>query len=436
MRAVGGTRGLIPSRLLASPTQSPTPSVPGASDVPNTMTNTQTSLPESLNHDNQTGQQPVASSSKSAEKVSAVSKQASASISRTPPGSASARRENPSKKGQGPQGIGHSSGHAQYGVSLWRFTSAHMFDARSHRLAPTNRPYRANRHQERDRAGASDMETEETDPAKLAGASPKPDEGQTVNPLEREGPGTFKDGLVNAQKKLLGADMTEGTDRARSAGASSQPDEGKGLDPLEREGEGKFKGGLLNAQHVEVASKAEATRHSPRGAGSLSALVEHPWETNQTAVVEPLGASNDVATAVSGQLDAPLTAQDKGDAMDVDFDVAALCALFEKLSLHDQTAVAEPLVVGNDVTTAVSGELHAPPTEQGEEGGPMDVDWEGSSHSSLSSADEDDDEDDADRMEVDDEDVPMTDMTPESQPNHTVSCYGPCNGITLFQAYC
>ncbi|KAF8532733.1 hypothetical protein JB92DRAFT_10551 [Gautieria morchelliformis] len=291
--------------------------------------------------------------------------------------------------------------------------------------------------------------TEGTDRARSAGASSKPDEGKALDPVEKRGQGKFKDGPVNAQpapprhktdgdvkKKLLGADMTEGTDRARSAGASSQPDEGKGLDPLEREGEGKFKGGLLNAQHVEVASKAEATRHSPRGAGSLSALVEHPWEANQTAVVEPLGASNDVATAVSGQLDAPLTAQDKGDAMDVDFDVAALCALFEKLSLHDQTAVAEPLVVGNDVTTAVSGELHAPPTEQGEEGGPMDVDWEGSSHSSLSSADEDDDEDDADRMEVDDEDVPMTDMTPESQPNHTVSCYGPCNGITVFQAYC
>ncbi|KAF8532699.1 hypothetical protein JB92DRAFT_6218 [Gautieria morchelliformis] len=267
MRAVGGTRGLIPSRLLASPTQSPTPSVPGASDVPNTMTNTQTSLPESLNHDNQTGQ-PVASSSKSAEKVSAVSKEASASISRTPPGSASARRENPSKKGQGPQEIGHSSGHAhhqhpsrpQHSHQAPRRTRDHIDSPQqTGPTVPTDTKKEI-------WAGASDMETEETDPAKLAGASPKPDEGQTVNPLEREG-------------------------------------------------EGKFKGGLLNAQHVEVASKAEATRHSPRGAGSLSALVEHPWETNQTAVVEPLGASNDVATAVSGQLDAPLTAQDKGDSM-------------------------------------------------------------------------------------------------------------------------
>ncbi|KAF8531555.1 hypothetical protein JB92DRAFT_30162 [Gautieria morchelliformis] len=421
-----GTCALYSSQLLARHTPSPTTSFQSSSDDHNTMMKKLASFAASLTEEKHTGQHPVASSSKSAVKAPPEALEAlfsSKSNPTRPPGSASARRAKPSKH------------------------KASLVDVLHHHPSKTPRPSHQEPRRTLDHVGSPHKKhpTVPTDttiaskpegkPTSLLEQTSKPDKGKGVDPLERGWPRMFKDGLLNSQ-------LTPPRHKTK-------PDKGKGVDPLERGWPRMFQDGLLNAQHADVASKAEAPRHSPRsdGAGSLSAPVAQPSVRNQTAVEEPSVARNDVATAVSEDLQAPLTAQDEGD-MDVDEwegsskaprhsprscdGAGSLSAPVAQYSVVNQTAVAEPSVAGNDVTTAVSGELHAPPTEQGEEGGPMDVDWEGSSHSSLSSADEDDDN----PMEVDDEDVPMTDMTPESQPNHTVSCYGPCNGITLFQAYC
>ncbi|KAF8506200.1 hypothetical protein JB92DRAFT_3098472 [Gautieria morchelliformis] len=239
-----------PTRLSARPTPCPTTSVQGSSDDRNTMTKKLTSFAASLTDDKQTGQQPVASSSKFSVKAP-------------------------------PEALEESHTHHQPSKAP---RPSHQEPRRMRDLVDS--PHKARPTVPTDTTLAGKKEGK---PTSLREQTSKPDKGKGGDPLERGWPGMFKDGLRNAQarnafphsahtgqgwsrhskedigpslpprpappqdrcrpqEKDLGGNETEDQDRAKSAGASSKRDKGKGVDPLEGGWPGMFKGGLRNAQ--------------------------------------------------------------------------------------------------------------------------------------------------------------------------------------------
>ncbi|KAF8528649.1 hypothetical protein JB92DRAFT_2826048 [Gautieria morchelliformis] len=270
-RVAESTRALFPTRLSARPTPCPTTSVQGSSDDRNTMTKKLPSFAASLTDDKQTGQQPVASSSKSAVKAPPEALEAllsSKSNPTRPPGSASASRKKPSQKDQG------SSGDVLHHQPSKAPRPSHQEPRRTRDHVDS--PHKARHTVPTDTTLADKKEGK---PISLREQTSKPDKGKAGDPLERGGQecsrmcfGTLR---CRPQEKDLGGNETEDPDRAKSAGASSKPDKGKGVDPLERDLErpGMFKDGLRNAQACNAFPYSAHTgqgwsRHSKEDIGS------------------------------------------------------------------------------------------------------------------------------------------------------------------------